>query len=479
MGRNWPCCCGLGFWLALCAPSALADGKVFAPSYHPVVEIPDQRAILCFADAREQLTIEASFLGRGTNFAWVVPLPSVPEVQPASPGWFDHLQSAFQPRLVHPVTRYYLGVVFLCGWLFLGWRSLKDEIPWVNDLPLCVLLAAGMAVTGRSVVLGGVTMGMLLYVRVFTASATTLALGALVGLGLVTAVGFWRNPHELGLVQTMGEARGAPAAAPVTVLARQRAGLFDTTTIRGSSERAVMDWLEANGFAAPPGAAEVFRQYVQRQWVFVAAKVRREQEALTLDALHPLTFTFATPTAVYPLQLTGVGNSECSVDLYVFADQRAAARYFSAVRCDWLAHQVTTANRKSSPTLLRVTDAGLLAQMGRAKVGTKLSAKLSPARMTTDAEIQWSRFTRTGAEAYSPGGAVTVALNVAIPLGVLAWVLVGACRGGWGVDEAFVRRWRRRLLWVSLLAGLLVFAALPKVQVVEGGNPAWIHGVDE
>ena len=58
----------------------------------------------------EQLVIETSFLGEGTNFAWVVPLPNPPIVEAATTGLFPTLQYLFRPQIVHKVTRYYLGI---------------------------------------------------------------------------------------------------------------------------------------------------------------------------------------------------------------------------------------------------------------------------------------------------------------------------------------------------------------------------------
>ena len=94
--------------------------------FFPKVEIPNQRALINFSHGVERLVIETSFLGQGTNFAWVVPLPSVPEVKPVSESLFSGLRQAFQPRLIHRVHPYYAGVLFVCGLVFLGGRSLKD-----------------------------------------------------------------------------------------------------------------------------------------------------------------------------------------------------------------------------------------------------------------------------------------------------------------------------------------------------------------
>lgn len=69
-----------------------ADGKVFSPTAVPTeVRIPDQRALLSWSNGVERLVIETRFVGAGTNFAWVVPLPSRPVVEPASRGLFPTL----------------------------------------------------------------------------------------------------------------------------------------------------------------------------------------------------------------------------------------------------------------------------------------------------------------------------------------------------------------------------------------------------
>ena len=62
-----------------------ADGKVFSSVAVPEsVRISDQRAILSWSKGVERLVIETRFSGRGSNFAWVVPLPSPPVVEAVS-----------------------------------------------------------------------------------------------------------------------------------------------------------------------------------------------------------------------------------------------------------------------------------------------------------------------------------------------------------------------------------------------------------
>jgi hypothetical protein len=88
-------------WLALLlmTPSVWGDGMVMHATAVPVeVRIPDQRALIQFSNGLERLVIETRFTGAGTNFAWVVPLPSPPIIEEASAGLFPTLQSLFQPR---------------------------------------------------------------------------------------------------------------------------------------------------------------------------------------------------------------------------------------------------------------------------------------------------------------------------------------------------------------------------------------------
>src|SRR5687767_1469324 len=77
---------------------ALADGKVFAPRAN--VLMPDQSALIHYADGVEYLAIETRFVGEGQDFAWIVPLPSVPEIEQITPGLFPTLRVQLAPRVL-------------------------------------------------------------------------------------------------------------------------------------------------------------------------------------------------------------------------------------------------------------------------------------------------------------------------------------------------------------------------------------------
>lgn len=109
-------CVGLWLVLLLLAVASfgtgsrvLADGKVF-PSRAEAVEVrmPDQRALLWWSNGVERLVIESRFIGQGTHFAWVVPLPAVPKVEPVTSGLFPTLVSLMRPEVIHTPTQWWL-----------------------------------------------------------------------------------------------------------------------------------------------------------------------------------------------------------------------------------------------------------------------------------------------------------------------------------------------------------------------------------
>ena len=455
-------------WLLNANQYAVADGKVFGrPEVLAKVEIPNQQALISYHDGKECLVIETAFLGEGTNFAWVVPLPSEPVVRSVDVGFFSALQKAFRPRLVHYVRHYYISVLFVCGLAFLAWQSLKDEAVWLKDLPLCLLLSAGVGLISKSFWLGLVTLVFVVAARLFIRSTVSFTIVVLFGMLWAFWITVFFDAGNLGLITYMGTDASSEGSVPneVTVLSVQRAGIFESTIIRGANPRAILVWLEQHGFEAPKSIEQVVRDYVNRGWVFVASRATREKGKNGLSALHPLSFTFATPVPVYPLMLTGVDNGECAIDLYIFGDRRANASHFKPVRCDLIADNMPDTAEKRWQSWLRIANSEVLGCVGKASVGTKLSAKVSANEMKEDAVITWRGFSSHGDTVYSQTGAALVGLNFAVTASVLGWLLIGLCRGGWGVDEKFIRRWRGFVILGAIIFGLVVFWLLPKVGI--------------
>ncbi len=80
---------GIGVALWSIAGAAWADGCFFGKQ---AIREPDQKAAILFADAVEDLIIQVQYDGAAGDFAWLVPLPSNPEVALADDAIFGELR---------------------------------------------------------------------------------------------------------------------------------------------------------------------------------------------------------------------------------------------------------------------------------------------------------------------------------------------------------------------------------------------------
>ncbi len=83
-------CVLVGAWVAACALT-WADGG-FLTKRGDIAE-PAQKAVLLHLDGVEDLIIQVQYDGAADDFAWVVPLPSKPEVEAVDGGLFDALKA--------------------------------------------------------------------------------------------------------------------------------------------------------------------------------------------------------------------------------------------------------------------------------------------------------------------------------------------------------------------------------------------------
>ncbi len=411
------------WWVAVsCLVPNLArgDGKVFPrAAVSTAVEIPDQRALIHFADGTERLVVETAFVGRGTNFVWVMPVPSTPKIEAVSRGLFPTLQTVFQPQVIFKVRPYFVWMWTVAALVWLGIWCLQHRPALLAVLYL--LLAGGLVV-------------LFLLPSLATAKARSLTSGL---------------------------------AAAVQVLARERVGIYDVTTITSKEPDALLRWLQEQGFAASPKIIPVVRDYVAQGWVFVLARLAREADDSNPATPHPLAFTFKTDKPVYPLRLTGVENPSCRIDLYVFGLGRARVPGFKVVRCEKPSYPVAGSAPRFEAGPLRIRHAQLAAFVTNAAVATKLSAELTPAEMNRDAEISWTACSVHGATVYTSSAAIILAANFASGAALLGWVLLPWLPRRWhrGVETA--RPWQGRVLFAAAAAGMLTYALLPKISAGE------------
>jgi hypothetical protein len=330
--QRWRGVLALFLGLILGTAMAWADGKAFPPvAVSMEVTMPDQRALLVWSNGVERLAIETRIVGEGTNFAWVVPLPSVPRVEAATVGLFPTLAWLTPPKVLNepgPIG-WWLWSASGVAFLFLRVRR-KTPMEWMDAI---AILAIGAGLVG---VIGG-PVGVLMAIEVAVASGWTVwrlrrgepwwgsVVLLLILLTLMTGM----------LLPALGTAGGGGQAKAETdgvrVLDRQVAGVFESTTVSARDPAALAGWLTTNGYRLPESARPVIEAYVREGWVFVASRVRREATFDGPQALHPLVFTFATAKPVYPLRLTGVDNGPLKVELFVLGPARARALDFEVV----------------------------------------------------------------------------------------------------------------------------------------------------
>ncbi|KAF0180878.1 MAG: hypothetical protein FD161_596 [Limisphaerales bacterium] len=416
----------LAGWLAWPA-HARADGKVFSQVTAVKTVTPDQRALLHLAGGTETLVVETTFVGAGTNFAWVVPLPGAPEITAVPRTVFMNLERLFQPEVIHKQTAWWVGMLIMAVLLGTFIRSLGKPSGLLQWFVLAVLF---------------------LFL-------------------LVAAIP--------GKVKGRGLAGLSIEPTAVQILARQTVGVFDTVTLSSPDGAALTRWLNDNGFAVPAAAAPVIADYAKAGWVFAAAKLSRP-DATGKTSPHPLAFKFKTDRAVYPLRLTGVENDRCLVELYVFGESRAELPGFKVEQC--LATEFpkelpkgTNPNddqdrlsfREPAPGQLRIRHPALRSLVAGSTVGTKLTGTLDAAAMSHDAYLAWAPFERQLPSFYSHEAACIRAMN----LGVAVLLFTLPCVGFW--------LWRKNGCWTfrllaqvvgcAMVVGMVYFVALPKIEV--------------
>jgi hypothetical protein len=395
-----------------------ADGTVWPGIGYAKMQIPDQRALIHYTNGVERLVIETSFVGPGTNFAWVVPLPAVPTIEPVSSAVFTTLPVIFQPKVFLEVGHYWIvaGLIGFSVWLIVCLAARETSM---TDRLLLLLL-------------GFVIYGMLLLPALWSAASRGKA-------GVSTAAAF----------------------PSVQVLQRQRVGVFDTVTLTAKDPAALTSWLTTNGFATPTNATPVIADYVKDGWVFVAARVARSTNTTESTSPHPLSFTFKTRKPVYPLRLTGVDNGSCTIDLYVFGPQRAEAWGFEVKRCARPTYHEVFNWPRFEGGKVRVRHTELAGLVNGAPAATKLTGTLTPAHMKRDAYLRWVPYRSQGAALYQPTAAITLAGNVA------SFALLLSALGLWFVYRPLTRQtlsplWFVKLMGVSFAVGVITFLVTPR-----------------
>ena len=112
--------------------------------------------------------------------------------------------------------------------------------------------------------------------------------------------------------------RKGSATRQVVVEAQYKVDEYDIQILSAKEGQALGEWLRANGYSMPPGAAKVLSSYIKQGMYFFVAKVDlAEQQRLGYSYLRPIQVAFESPKFVLPLRL-GMVNADGPQDMLVF-----------------------------------------------------------------------------------------------------------------------------------------------------------------
>jgi hypothetical protein len=87
---------------------ALADGGMFVPTYikgEEKVSSDTQKALIAWHKGMETLHVQSSYKGPATDFAWVIPVPTRPEVNRSDWSLFEAAEKATRPQVTVRIGR--------------------------------------------------------------------------------------------------------------------------------------------------------------------------------------------------------------------------------------------------------------------------------------------------------------------------------------------------------------------------------------
>lgn len=478
--RNW-----LAGALLLAAAGAggeaRGDGKVLPPVLlAQEVAMPDQRALLAWKDGVETLVIESSFVGEGTDFAWVVPLPAKPEVEAATRGTLPSVSALMLPVVRPAVEELWLVVMLaaivvvvsvLGGWRATGW-GLRALVVAGSGLVVGAILSAIFGL-GLFFPFAGMVFACWWGRGVINKKASLFAHLVVV---LVSLLLIAMSIPTVGKVRGYASEGGTEAAG--LTLERRVVGDFDVTLLSGREGASVARWLADNGFALPdPARAEAERHAEAGGW-FVASRVRRDFAERAKSVPAPLVFRFPTEKPVYPMRFTGAGaTGPLEVELFVFGPERAVTdglepRAWAPVEFGEPDANARYRRGTGQPHDARVVTHPQLRRLAEgAAVVTHLRGKLSPSEMQADLVLRWDADAEMakGLVAYTREAAWQSGAAAGVGFSLISVIVLGFMHDG--------RRppLRRSLPWLAggVATACAVAWALPSVAVreIEGGMP--------
>lgn len=119
-----------------------------------------------------------------------------------------------------------------------------------------------------------------------------------------------------------GPGDGGEPPSGVDVIDMQTVGDYETVTFSADDAALAVDWLQENGFIVNETMTPYMQPYIDGGMVFVAAKL---VAGAGVDSIKPLKITYAGTQPMIPLQLTAVAaEPHMTVSAFIYADESYA-----------------------------------------------------------------------------------------------------------------------------------------------------------
>ena len=182
-----------------------------------------------------------------SEFGWVVPVPSVPELASVEPALAEHLFVELSWISQPSVTR----------------RS--DRLKELLGI-ICVFVAPAAGVVLLLLCLASFFTPSLLFVRrrrkLLTAVSLLLILISAIS---IAAIWVWRDSYMLPMSRSGGYA--------VDVIREEQVGIYDVQVVEADEAGDLIQWLNEHHFQFDEEDTRVFDEYLRRGWCFVVARV--------------------------------------------------------------------------------------------------------------------------------------------------------------------------------------------------------------
>ena len=127
-----------------------------------------------------------------------------------------------------------------------------------------------------------------------------------------------RADLRAGVIMSSAETHYRGGSGGVLVEAQYKVDEYDILILSAKEGQALGEWLRANGYSMPPGAAKVLSSYIKQGMYFFVAKVDlAEQQRLGYSYLRPIQVAFDSPKFMLPIRL-GMVNADGPQEMFVF-----------------------------------------------------------------------------------------------------------------------------------------------------------------